>query len=140
MNGIKSAGRGEISCLFGRAADNRAAAKFPLYHIPQILSSKIYKKITQIFIPKFVQNFHLTKVPGICYNGISRRSNWSRRDQKGRGFLPRPQTFNTIHLMQFQQSLLRCFSKSVCLLHRATTGKYHGLGHLQTDIYETVHS
>ena len=44
---------------FERAADNRAAAKFPLYHIPQILSSKICKKIAQIFIPKFVQNYHL---------------------------------------------------------------------------------
>ena len=59
MNGIKSAGRGKISCLFERAADNRVAAKFSLYHIPQILSSKIYKKIAQIFIPKFVQNCHL---------------------------------------------------------------------------------
>ena len=59
MNGIKSAGRGVIFCLFERAADNQAAAKFSLYHIPQILSSKIYKKIAQIFIPKFVQNYYL---------------------------------------------------------------------------------
>ena len=56
---LKTAGGREISCPFERAADKRAAAKFPLYHIPQILSSKIYKKIAQIFIPKFVQNYHL---------------------------------------------------------------------------------
>lgn len=50
---------GDNPLPFERAADNRAAAKFSLYHIPQILSSKIYKKIAQIFIPKFVQNYYL---------------------------------------------------------------------------------
>ena len=56
--------------------------------------------------------------------------------KKGRG-LSSARTFNTIHLMQFQQSFLRCFSKFVYLLHKATIEKYHGLDHLQIDICET---
>ena len=59
MNGIKSAGRGKISCLFKRAADNRAAAKFPLYHTSGTFVKQNLQKIAQIFIPKFVQNYYL---------------------------------------------------------------------------------
>ena len=59
MNGIKSAGGGEISCLFERAAGVRLRRYFYYTTLLALLSSKICKKIAQIFIPKFVQNYYL---------------------------------------------------------------------------------
>ena len=44
---------------FQRAADNRAAAKFPLYHTSGTFVKQNLQKIAQIFIPKFVQNYYL---------------------------------------------------------------------------------
>ena len=70
---------------------------------------------------------------------ISPRLGCSRRAQKAGDYSP-ARTFNTIHLMQFQQSLLRYASKSVYWLHRATTGKYRGLSRLQTDTLQISHS
>ena len=45
--------------FFERAADNRAAAKFPLYHTSSTFVKQNLQKIAQIFIPKFVQNCYL---------------------------------------------------------------------------------
>ena len=51
----------EIPLLFcGRAASHRVAAKIPLYHALRILSSEIYEKTAQSYIPKLVQNYLLT--------------------------------------------------------------------------------
>ena len=40
------------------------------------------RQILGYFFVIFVQNFHLTKYAEVWYNGISHRSNWSRRDQR----------------------------------------------------------
>ena len=46
--------------FFERAASHRVAAQIPLYHALRILSSEIYEKTTQSYIPKLVQNYLLT--------------------------------------------------------------------------------
>ena len=47
------------SRIFQRAAVDRAAANFPLYHLPHILSIDILNKDLPRIIPKFVYIYYL---------------------------------------------------------------------------------
>ena len=89
---------------------------------------------------QFFYKFCLTKVPEVWYNENTGGAGRLRRAKRTGDFSPARSFFNTILLMQFQQSFLQYFSKSVYWLYRVATEKCRGLGCLQTDICETIHS